>query len=103
MFQVTAATLAEYLDFDRARRSDLVSLHALLRKTAPDLRRHFHKGTLAGEPGMRMKVAQDNRVADHRRRSAEELHQPVRGRHQGAGADRAELRRPTWRTQNGPQ
>ena len=39
MFQVTAATLAEYLDFDRARRSDLVSLHALLRKTAPDLRR----------------------------------------------------------------
>ena len=56
MFQVTAATLAEYLDFDRARRRDLVSLHALLRKTAPDLRRHFHKGTLAGEPGMRMKM-----------------------------------------------
>ena len=56
MFQVTATTLAEYLDFDRARRSDLVGLHALLRKAAPDLRRHCHKGTPAGEPGMRMKM-----------------------------------------------
>ena len=56
MFRVTAATLEDYLNFDRARRRDLVRLHALMRKAAPDLRRHFHKGTPAGEPGMRMKM-----------------------------------------------
>jgi hypothetical protein len=55
-FRVTADTLADYLDFDRARRRDLVRLHALIRKAAPSLRRHFHRGTPAGEAGMRMKM-----------------------------------------------
>ena len=56
MFRVTAETLDDYLDFDRARRRDLVRLHGLIRKAAPSLRRHFHKGTAAGEAGMRMKM-----------------------------------------------
>jgi len=56
MFRVTAHTLEDYLDFDRKRRGDLVRLHGLIRKAAPSLRRHFHKGTPAGEAGMRMKM-----------------------------------------------
>jgi hypothetical protein len=56
MFQVTAATLQDYLDFDATRKSDLVRLDALLREAAPKLRRRFHQGTPAGEPGMRFKM-----------------------------------------------
>ena len=56
MFRVTADTLEDYLGFDPARRDDLERLHGLLRKAAPDLKRHFHKGTPAGEAGMRMKM-----------------------------------------------
>jgi hypothetical protein len=56
MFRVPAATLEEYLAFDPARRGDLVRLHDLLRRAAPDLQRHFHKGTPPGEPGMRFKM-----------------------------------------------
>jgi len=56
MFRVTADTLEDYLGFDPARRDDLERLHGLLRKAAPELKRHFHKGTPAGEAGMRMKM-----------------------------------------------
>ena len=56
MFRVKADSLREYLDFDPARRSDLEKLHALIRRAAPGLRRHFHAGTPAGEPGMRFKM-----------------------------------------------
>jgi hypothetical protein len=56
MFRVTADSLEAYLDFDPARKPDLVRLHKLMRKTAPVLRRYFHKGTPAGEAGMRMKM-----------------------------------------------
>jgi hypothetical protein len=48
--------LAAYLDFDPARRSDLEKLDAVMRKTAPILRRHFHQGTPVGDAGMRMKM-----------------------------------------------
>jgi hypothetical protein len=56
MFQVTAGSLESYLRFDPDRRGDLVKVHALIRKAAPNLARYFHKGTPAGEAGMRMKM-----------------------------------------------
>jgi len=56
MYRVTADSLENYLAFDPARKSDLLRLHSLIRKTAPSLRRHFHRGTPAGEAGMRMKM-----------------------------------------------
>jgi hypothetical protein len=56
MFQVTADSLEAYLDFDRERKPDLARLHTLIRKAAPDLKRYFHRGTPAGEPGMRMRM-----------------------------------------------
>jgi hypothetical protein len=55
MFRVTADSLAAYLDFDPERNPDLVKLHALIRET-PALKRYFHRGTPAGEAGMRMKM-----------------------------------------------
>ena len=56
MFRVTADSLGAYLDFDPERKPDLVKLHKLMAKTAPALKRYFHKGTPAGEAGMRMKM-----------------------------------------------
>jgi hypothetical protein len=56
MFRVTADSLAAYLDFDPTRKSDLEKLDAVMRKTAPALKRHFHQGTPAGDAGMRMKM-----------------------------------------------
>ena len=56
MFRVKADSLRAYLAFDPARRPDLAKLHALIRKAAPGLKRHFHAGTPAGEPGMRFKM-----------------------------------------------
>jgi hypothetical protein len=56
MFRVDADSLDAYLGFDPARTADLGSLHALMRKAAPALKRHFHAGTPAGEAGMRMKL-----------------------------------------------
>ena len=56
MFRVEVDSLEAYLDFDASRKADLVRLHALLREAAPRLKRHFHKGTPPGEPGMRMKM-----------------------------------------------
>ncbi len=56
MFRVNADTLQTYLDFDPIRKIDLQNLDKLLRQSAPGLKRYFHKGTPAGEPGMRFKV-----------------------------------------------
>jgi hypothetical protein len=56
MFRVTADSLGAYLDFDPEQKPDLVKLHKLMAKTAPALTRYFHKGTPAGEAGMRMKM-----------------------------------------------
>jgi hypothetical protein len=56
MFQVKADSLENYLDFDPARKSDLVRLHDSIRQAAPNLRRYFHRGTPAGQAGMRMKM-----------------------------------------------
>src|SRR5262249_34534593 len=56
MYRVTADSLASYLDFDPVRKSDLVSLNDLIHRAAPNLGRYFHKGTPAGQAGMRMKM-----------------------------------------------
>ncbi|WJR80007.1 hypothetical protein [Bradyrhizobium sp. NP1] len=56
MFRVEADSLKAYFDVDRERKGDLKKLDALIRKVAPQLRRHFHEGTAAGEAGMRMKM-----------------------------------------------
>ena len=56
MFRVNAGSLETYLDFDPLRKIDLQKLDRLLRKSAPRLKRYFHTGTPAGEPGMRFKM-----------------------------------------------
>ncbi|HEV2331543.1 MAG TPA: hypothetical protein VGV16_00150 [Gammaproteobacteria bacterium] len=56
MFKVPVDSLAAYLDFDPDRKADLKRLDKSIRDAAPDLKRHFHAGTLAGEPGMRFKM-----------------------------------------------
>lgn len=56
MFRVIADSLEAYLGFDPARKPDLVRLHEVMRKAAPDLKRYFHKGTPAGQAGMRMQM-----------------------------------------------
>jgi hypothetical protein len=56
MFRVDVDSLRAYLDFDPRRKSDLLKLHALIRKAAPGLKRHFHAGTPEGTAGMRFKM-----------------------------------------------
>src|SRR5690348_11685769 len=56
MFRVKADSLEAYLAFDPDRTADLQKLHALMRKAAPALKRHFHAGTPAGEAGMRVNM-----------------------------------------------
>ena len=46
MFKVRANSLEEYFDADLARKSDLLALDVLIRKTAPGLERWFYPGTL---------------------------------------------------------
>jgi hypothetical protein len=56
MYRVLADTLEAYLNFDAERKADLVRLHQVMRKSAPGLKRYFHKGTPVGQAGMRMKM-----------------------------------------------
>jgi hypothetical protein len=56
MFRVDVDSLEAYLNFDPARKPDLERLHELMSKAAPNLKRHFHRGTPGGEAGMRMKM-----------------------------------------------
>jgi hypothetical protein len=56
MFRVDVDTLERYFAFDPKREADLHGLDGLIRKAAPSLKRYFHKGTPAGEPGMRFKM-----------------------------------------------
>jgi hypothetical protein len=50
MFRVDVKTLEAYFAFDPKREGDLRRLDALISQAAPSLKRHFHKGTPAGEP-----------------------------------------------------
>ena len=56
MFRVDVDSLDAYLDFDPKRKSELLKLDGVIRKSAPALKRHFHEGTPAGSAGMRMKM-----------------------------------------------
>ena len=56
MFRVDVESLKDYLNFDLRRRSDLQNLDRLIRRSAPGLKRYFHRGTPAGQPGMRFKM-----------------------------------------------
>ncbi|WP_298367146.1 hypothetical protein [uncultured Bradyrhizobium sp.] len=56
MFRVAADSLEAYLAFDPGRTADLEQVHAVMRKAAPSLKRHFHAGAPAGEAGMRMNM-----------------------------------------------
>lgn len=56
MFKVEAASVEAYLGFDPARRAELVGFDEVMAAHAPELERHFHAGTPAGEPGMRFKM-----------------------------------------------
>jgi hypothetical protein len=56
MFRVDVDSLEDYLDFDLKRKSDLRKLDILIRRSAPGLKRYFHRGTPAGEPGMRFRM-----------------------------------------------
>jgi hypothetical protein len=56
VFRVAADSLEAYLAFDPARTADIEQLHAVMRKAAPSLKRHFHAGTPAGAAGMRMNM-----------------------------------------------
>jgi hypothetical protein len=56
MFKVDADNLRAYLASDPARKADLLKLDAAIRRAAPNLTRHFHRGTPAGQPGMRFKM-----------------------------------------------
>jgi hypothetical protein len=56
MFRVDVDSLKDYLDFDLERKHDLHKLDQLIRRSAPGLKRYFHRGTPAGEPGMRFKM-----------------------------------------------
>ena len=56
MFRVNVDSLRDYLDFDLKRKSDLRKLDMLIRRSAPGLKRYLHRGTPAGEPGMRFRM-----------------------------------------------
>ena len=56
MFHVHADNLKDYFAFDPERRIDLQKLDKLIRASAPQLKRYFHRGTPAGEPGMRFQM-----------------------------------------------
>ncbi|HLM87467.1 MAG TPA: hypothetical protein VK284_00350 [Streptosporangiaceae bacterium] len=56
MHKVQAKTLDEYFNADPVRKSDLEALDALIRGTAPELRRWFYAGASDGKPGMRMSL-----------------------------------------------
>jgi len=56
MFRVEAESLEEYFGFDTGRKTELQKLDRLIRSSAPELKRYFHRGTPAAEHGMRFKM-----------------------------------------------
>ena len=78
MFRVDADNLKSYLDFDPARKVDLQKLDGLLKKSAPGLKRYFHRGTPAGEPGMRFQMIGYGK-SHYRARSGLKVEWPVIG------------------------
>jgi hypothetical protein len=56
MFKVEVDSLEAYFNFDPERKKHLLRLDKAIRSSAPSLKRFFHAGTPAGEPGMRFKM-----------------------------------------------
>ncbi len=56
MYKVDASTIREYFDWEPDRKPDLLYIDQLIRQFAPNLKRWYYNGSLAGEPGMRMKL-----------------------------------------------
>jgi hypothetical protein len=56
VFRVNVESLKDYFNFDLKRKSDLQKLDRFIRRSAPGLKRYFHRGTPAGQPGMRFKM-----------------------------------------------
>jgi hypothetical protein len=54
MYKVEAKTIEEYFNAGEHRKSDLMAVDALIRRTVPNLKRWFYLGVQAGEAGMRM-------------------------------------------------
>ncbi len=78
MFGVDVDSLEDYLDFDPKRKPDLQRLDKLIRKSAPRLKRYFHTGTPAGEPGMRFKMIGYGKL-QYLARSGKWVHWPTVG------------------------
>jgi hypothetical protein len=78
VFRVDVDSLQSYFDFDPNRRIDLRKLDKLVRESAPALKRHFHRGTPPGEPGMRFKMIGYGRF-HYRTRSGQSVEWPVVG------------------------
>jgi hypothetical protein len=79
MFRVDVDSLKEYFDFDPARRIELHKLDKLIRSSAPQLKRYFHRGTPTGEPGMRFKMIGYGRLHYQAARSEEFVEWPAVG------------------------
>ena len=56
MFKVSARSLEEYFAFDPQRTRDLRSVDAIIRQSAPSLKRWFVPGAAKGAPGMKMSM-----------------------------------------------
>jgi hypothetical protein len=78
VFRVDVDSLSEYLNFDPQRKIDLQNLDKLIRSSAPGLKRYFHRGTPAGEPGMRFKMIGYGRF-QYRARTGEYVEWPALG------------------------
>ena len=114
MFRVDVDSLEAYFAFDPKREGDLRRLDALISKAAPSLKRHFHKGTPAGEPGMCFKMIGYGKSFYHAT-TGEKVEWPVVGValqknyisvYFGYEARRSRdrpLRRAPWRIAHGPQ
>lgn len=78
VFRVEVDSLRDYLDFDPNRRGDLQKLDKLIRRSAPGLKRYFHRGTPAGEPGMRFRMIGYGKL-EYLARSGESVEWPAVG------------------------
>jgi hypothetical protein len=115
MFRVNADALRSYLDFDPIRKIDLQKLDKRLKQSAPGLKRYFHRGTPAGEPGMRFRMigygkshypaksGQQVEVACCGRGTTKELHKRLSLGHQRWRPAGAVVHGQTGRMSDGPK
>jgi hypothetical protein len=78
MFRVDVETLEAYFAFDPKREADLRRFDRLICTAAPTLKRYFHQGAPAGQPGMRFRMIGYAR-SSYRATSGEKVEWPVVG------------------------